>query len=244
MKNIIVMFGLMSLFSCTSNKTEEIQNTNFEICTNQTCTDTLHTNELIIYTPHYSSIDLVCGDMPSVRDSNVLFCAEAAYTGECLKEFIHSNIAGNHVTGGLFYKGYSCKRNTGAFAFYNDKYKFLYRDYANELDSAAENGGMFFGQEMIIHNGKFVDITRKDNNKNEFRALCELNDTLCVIDSRGVSTFGDFKRNLLDAGVTEALYLDMGTGWNFSWWRDSEGKVNYIHKKRIVYTTNWITFYK
>ena len=102
---------------------------------------------------------------------------------------------------------------------------------------------MGFGQEMMIHNGTRVQTIRKDSNKNEFRALCELNGRLCIIDSKGVSRFGDFIQNLLGIGVTEALYLDMGPGWNYSWYRDSAGKVHEIHKKRIIYTTNWITFY-
>ena len=103
---------------------------------------------------------------------------------------------------------------------------------------------MGFGQEMIIHNGKRVQTIRKDANKNEFRALCELYGKLCIIDSKGVTTFGDFINALLNEGVTEALYLDMGTGWNYSWWRDDQGIVHEIHDHRIAFTTNWITFYE
>lgn len=200
-------------------------------------------DKLILYYPDYTNIDLVCGTMPSVKDTRVIFCAEAAFTGELLKEFKHSNILGDHVSGGVRYKGSGCKRNTGAFIYYDQHWKFLYKDYSKELDVAAQNGGMGFGQEMMIHNGTRVQTIRKDSNKNEFRALCELNGQLCIIDSKGVSRFGDFIQNLLDIGVTEALYLDMGPGWNYSWYRDSTGTAHEIHKKRIIYTTNWITFY-
>lgn len=92
---------------------------------------------LIIYTPQFKSIDLVCDTMPSTNDTNVIFCAEAAYTAEILKKFKHSNIMGDHVSKGKRYKGSPCKRNTGAFVFYNKTYKFLYKRYSNELDSAA-----------------------------------------------------------------------------------------------------------
>lgn len=67
---------------------------------------------------------------------------------------------------------------------------------------------------------------------------------LCVIDSKGVSSFGDFIQALLDEGVAEAIYLDMGPGWNYSWYLDYDGVTHEIHKHRIIYTTNWITFYK
>lgn len=200
--------------------------------------------KLIIYTPDYSSIDLVCGTMPSQSDKNVIFCAEAAFTGELKKEFKHSNILGDHVSGGKRYKGTGCKRNTGAFVYYGGKWKFLYKNYSKDLNIAAQNGGMGFGQEMMIHEGKRVQTIRKDANKNEFRALCELIGKLCIIDSKGVSSFGDFIQALLNEGVTEAIYLDMGPGWNYSWFRDDSGVPHEIHNHRIIYTTNWITFYK
>lgn len=201
-------------------------------------------DNLIIYTPDYSSVDLVCGTMPGKSDKNVIFCAEAAFTGELLKEFKHSNILGDHVSAGTRYKGTGCKRNTGAFVYYGGKWKFLYKSYSKDLDVAVQNGGMGFGQEMMIHEGKRVQTIRKDANKNEFRALCELSGKLCVIDSKGVSSFGDFIQALLDEGVAEAIYLDMGPGWNYSWYRDDSGVPHEIHNHRIIYTTNWITFYK
>ena len=198
-------------------------------------------NNLIIYTSDYSTVDLVCGTMPSQQDKNVIFCAEAAFTGELLKEFNHSNILWYHVSGGIRYKRTGCKRNTGAFVYYGGKWKFLYKYYSKYLDVAAHNGGMGFGQEMMIHEGKRVQTIRKDANRNEFRALCELNSKLFVIDSKGVSTFGDFIQALLDEGITEAIYIDMGPGWNYSWYRDENGVSHEIHNHKIIYTTNWIT---
>ena len=59
-----------------------------------------------------------------------------------------------------------------------------------------------------------------------------------------MSSFGDFIQALLNEGVTEAIYLDMGPGWNYSWYRDDSGVPHEIHNHRIIYTTNWITFYK
>ena len=43
------------------------------------------TDYLILYYPDYTNIDLVCGTMPSIKDKRVIFCAEAAFTGELLK---------------------------------------------------------------------------------------------------------------------------------------------------------------
>ncbi|MCH5231507.1 MAG: YdcF family protein [Muribaculaceae bacterium] len=198
---------------------------------------------LRIYFPKYSNIELVCGEMPSKDDRSVIMFAEAAFTGELLDEFKHSNIAGDHVTGGKSEKGYKCKRNNGAFVYYNNEPKFLYNQYSSEFDMAANNEGCGFAQEMMIHEGKVVPHTRPDNNKNEFRSLCLIDGKVAVADSKGYVNFGDFINDLLKVGATEALYLDMGPGWNYSWYRDSTGNPIEIHSFPTKFATNWITFY-
>ena len=152
------------------------------------------TNDLIIYYPQYSDIDLACGQMPEKTDTNVIFCCEAAFTGELLKEFKHSNIAGHHVSGGKFYGGYSCKPNTGCFVFYKNQWKFLLHNYVGELKVAANNGGMGFGQNMIIYDGETQPFFRKLQRKFEYSALCEYHGKLCVIDSKGVVSYASFIR--------------------------------------------------
>ena len=169
--------------------------------------------------------------------------AEAAFTGELLDTFKHSNIAGDHVSNGIRHKGYSCKRNNGAFVWHDGKTQFLHKKYSPALDNAASNGGCGFAQEMMIHNAKEVVHTRSADNANEFRALCLMGDRVAIADSKGYMPFGDFIDNLLKAGVTEALYLDMGPGWNYSWYRDENGNPIEIHSTATEYATNWITFY-
>ena len=168
MRTVILLSSVILLFSCNaSNDKEQAAKDEGEIAKEEATTvirkDTLG---LIVLYPQYSSIDLVCGTMPSKSDSSVILFAEAAYTGELLNEFKHSNVAGEHVSQGKRYKGFKCKRNTGAFVYYGGKWEFCYKDYSQEIDKAAENGGAAFGQEMIIHKGKLVEIARKDNNKN------------------------------------------------------------------------------
>lgn len=67
----------------------------------------------------------------------IIFCCAAAYTGVDKVIHKHTNIAGDHVSRGTRFKGYSCKRNVGAFVFYNKKWKFLYNKYTHEFDSAV-----------------------------------------------------------------------------------------------------------
>lgn len=74
-------------------------------------------DSLVIYTPDFKRIDLVTETMPSKAEEDVILCFEAAFTGELLDEFKHTNIAGHHVSGGIFCKGYKCGPNNGVFTW-------------------------------------------------------------------------------------------------------------------------------
>ena len=208
-------------------------------------------NGLIVYYPNFNRIDLVCGKMPSQQDTSVVFCAEAAFTHELLDEFAHSNIDGDHVSGGKRYKGAECKDNSGAFAWFGDsKWEFVNGEYSELLDSVAASGGMGFGQAIIIYDGESIRPLWREvigsTTKTQFRALCEKDGRLCIVDSRDEVSYAKFVALLEEFAPTHALYMDMGTGWNHSWWRDEDGKVHEIHPvaEKSRYCTNWITFYR
>ncbi len=201
---------------------------------------------LIVYYPQFSRIDLVCETMPSKQDTNVIFTAEAAFTHELLDEFAHSNIDGDHVSGGKRYKGARCRDNSGAFAWFSDStWEFIHGEYTEVLDSVAAAGGMGFGQAIIIYNGESIRPLWRDG-VNQYRALCEKDGRLCIVDSRDKVEYEQFVALLEDFAPTHSLYMDMGAGWNHSWWRDGKGKVHEIHPTadKSRYCTNWITFYK
>lgn len=167
-----------------------------------------------------------------------------AFTGKELKEFKHSNIAGDHVAGGIRHKGYPCKRNTGAFTWsHEDGARFFYQDYTEWLDKAAQDGGMGFAQEMMIREGKAVKTTRPLDNVNVFRALCQdANGDLALFETQGKMSFGNFIEALVSQGVTEALYTDMGQGWNYCFYRQNanESLPRYLHDKPLPYASNFV----
>ena len=232
---------------CKANESEEVDSVGekavFKQSNSNRFVERVETNELIILRPNYSKIDLVCGEMPQKSDNSVILVAEAAYTEKCLEEFTHLNIAGYHVSNGVKYPGYKCTSNTGAFAYYEGRWRFCYDDYAAELDSAVSHHGAAFAQEMMIHEGKIKPTKKSDDNVNVFRGLCELDGRLCIIESEKSIHFSDFKMKLKDIGVTEALYLDMGDGWNYAWYRPTDDSIVELHPKGHNYCTNWITFY-
>lgn len=205
------------------------------------------TTNLIVYYPKYTKIDLVCGHMPKTSQKDVEFCCEAAFTGELLTEFKHSNIADNHICNGIMKKGYRCKANTGGFVWGNGKWRFMRKaDYPTE----AKGWNMGFCQLLIIKDGTVRPIGMKmKNNRNIYRALCVKDGKLCIIESKKVMTYEFFVKCLSAYKVTHALYLDMGRGWNYAWYRDQEGKVKECFPESKLapsyqYRTNWITFYK
>lgn len=211
---------------------------------------------LRIYYPPFSSIDLRCGTMPSTSEQDVLFCAEAAFTEALLDDFSHSNIDGNHVCSGVWYEGAPCPETatkvgcTGGFVWYGGRWEFVYGlDKAEEaLLRAADGGGMGFLQEFVLHEGARVPNTRAEahDKLHYYRVLAEFGGRLCVIDGTATMLFTEFISRLCELGVSEALYLDMGSGWNHSWYRDPSGRAHIIHPwiPKSRYCTNWITFYK
>ena len=205
------------------------------------------TANLYVFYPSYTKIDLVCGQMPKAAQKEVELCCEAAFTGELLPEFKHSNIADNHICGGVMKKGYRCKANTGGFMWRKGKWQFVRKA---GFPTSADGWSMGFCQLLIVKDGKARPIgTRMRENYNIFRALCEKDGKLCIIEAKKYMSYETFVKCLTSYKVTHALYLDMGRGWNYAWYRDEDGRVRerFPESKSATsyrYRTNWITFYK
>ncbi len=213
---------------------------------NQNLVEVETVDGLKIIKPNFASVDMAFGNESPKEDKSVIACFGAAFTGDYLDEFKHSNIAGDHAGGGKKYKGYACKRNTGAFIYYNGKWEFYYegsknKNYLTALVKAAKNRGCGFEQEMMIYGGAKVKTTRSKDNENVFRALCERNGELVVIESLTSVRFGDFINVLLSNGVKHALYLDMGT-WRYGWYRPDNDSFVDLHMQMHNYHTNWLIF--
>lgn len=203
------------------------------------------TDELRVYhLPSQATVGWVCGCMP-YEDTSVLLCVEAAFTHAIQRQFSHTNIDGDHVCEGVKYKGAECKDNTGMFAFYGGQWQFAYPAAESVLDSAAaDSNGLAFGQTMLIHHKALTPVVRKLTQVAHFRALCEKDAQLCIVDSKDTVTFGHFLYLLAAYGVENAIYLDMGSGWNHSWYRLSNGSRKDIYPYRHPYCTNWLVFRK
>ena len=202
--------------------------------------------DLICLVPDMSvlEIDLVCNSIPAADNDSIAMAFAGAFTGT-MWDASHGNVAGDHVSAGHRYRGYKCKRNTGAFTWANaNGAKFHYQSYSAALDKAAKEGGMGFTQEMMIHQSKEVQTTRPHSNFNQFRALCLNHEGhIAVIESHGKVSFGNFIKALLEVGVTEALYTDMGPGWNYCFYRQRQGlPTSFLHDVPQSRASNFVVF--
>ena len=224
--------------------------------------DRVDTMGLIVLYPVNTQVELVCGRRPSRNDRSVMLMAEAAYTRvkPLRKKFSHANIHGIHVSRGHRYNGTPFDRKTGAFVSYGGKYKFVqlstvdtatlqvtpmddYKHRCTVFDTVARRGGMGFMQELIMYRGVVMPTVRQSHEKHQYRALCSHENRLCVIESDTVVTFGEFKQRLYDYGVSDAVYMDMGSVWNYAWYRDGNRIVELNPEAYYSrYCTNWIVF--
>lgn len=201
---------------------------------------------LRIYQPIFTEMDLDCGLEQDEKDRSIVFSCSGAFTLDYQEWFSHDNIRGDHVSGGVRY-GYEYtndtiaddRGNVGVFAFYNGESHFALEGASDLLDSAAANGGMAFSQYMIIYDGDTCIRWRK--NAFQYRALCQKDTSLLVIESTDVVEYAMFVEMLHRYGVKHAIYLDMG-GWDDAWYRIDKRNIHRISKGCYPYLTNWITF--
>ncbi|MCM1290809.1 MAG: hypothetical protein NC201_07640 [Prevotella sp.] len=195
--------------------------------------------------PQSAYIAMADSVIPSIDDKSIALCVEAAFTGELLREFKTTNVGGNYVIEGVFRKGYKCRANTGFL--YADRDTFIISALENQekwIDKAKVNRGTLFQQILIIKENKNVynGFPIKPSTTNIYRSACILNDgNFAVIQSAKPIPFNSFIRCLTCLGVKDALYLDMGKGWNYGWYRyHTESDPIVFFDYRTPYQTNWL----
>lgn len=195
--------------------------------------------------PETAVVTLTDAVMPSINDSSIALCVEAAFTGELLDEFKSTNVAGDYMINGVLHNGYHCRANTGFLATL-DGIPFISSvdDYQKWYNEAHSNTTCMFHQVLLVRNGQYVYSGKPINpaSKNIYRAACILKDgNFAVIQSKLVIPLRQFILSLMQLGVSDALYLDMGNGWNYGWYRETmKSRPVELFKKRTPYQTNWI----
>jgi len=201
------------------------------------------TGTVYLFFPEYSEVSLACENRPSKADESITWCSGAAFQHDISLGFSHENIDGDHAVNGVLYESPYNKDSFAAFTFADGRFSFEFDDPSGAIREAAEKGGSGFMQFGLIHNGEIVmNISRP--RVRCYRTLAELNGHLCIIDSVRMMKFDDFLEEVLRLGVTNALYMDMGAGWNYSWYRNAADRVVTLFGLPVPWSHNWVVFQK
>lgn len=217
------------------------------------------TEHLIVYDITHCRMDLACGHMPDTTDASIILCTAAAFTGQCIDYFEHSNILGSHISNGVLYDGYT---ETKDGIPYEERYTLFVWKGINQQDEmlekgffalpndslllqVAKQGGMAFTQHWVIKDKQIFSPTIQPLDRTEhFRSLCKKGDHFMVIANQQPMPYQHYLNHLLSCGVEDAIYMDMGTGWNHSFYRDADNRLHILHPKTHDYCTNWLVVYK
>ena len=202
----------------------------------------LETDELYIYYADYNNISFVAGKRPSKEETSSIMCVAAAFQGSYEPGFSHDNIVGWHASGGQLERG-KPEKNLGAFTYVDGEARiFNIEDSEAAIKEAAERGGCGFQQFVVLYNGE-----RGTHSSDEFRCyrvLAVINGKACIIDTKTQMHYDEFVMTLEDFGIQNALYCDMGSGWNYSWYRKANGKTVDIIGTPWLFSHNWLVFEK
>lgn len=199
--------------------------------------------KLTVYHINYSDVGLTFDELPSTSDERVVFTCAAAFTARELEQFSYSNINGVVVNKGKRYN--SIMKRYGMFAFIDKKHYFLEYPSKSLIDKAVKRKGMLFQQLPIIIDGKTCEYRQRRNAEHQYRALCEYKGKLVVVEATRSMPYREFVKALEAMKVRNAMYLDVGYGWDRAWYRNKSGGVEWIYWHHFSdYPTNFITFYK
>ncbi|MBQ8093604.1 MAG: hypothetical protein IJ242_08530 [Clostridia bacterium] len=202
-----------------------------------------NTGTVYVIFPEYSEVCHVCENRPSKSDESITWCSGAAFQHDISLGFTQENVEGDHAENGMLHVSPYNKSSYAAFVYYDGHFEFEFDNPSEAVRTAAEAGGNGFMQFGLIQDGETVMMIERPRARC-YRTLAELNGNLCVIDSVNMLHFEDFMEELHRLGVTNALYMDMGAGWNYSWYRNAYNKVITLFGLPVPWSHNWIVFRK
>lgn len=181
---------------------------------------------------------------PAVTDTSLFLCIPAAFTLQST-----NGIDGLYMHNGQLFNTTAISRRLGGAAhivngnvtFFDTQRGAIFTKPV--LDSLKKTGGSLFQQIMLISEGKAARF--KDTALFQRRAIVHLaNGNTAVVENINPIRLADFSKDLVELGVYEALYTDMGS-WDEGWYRDPKsGKTKIIGQIRTQTNrqSNWFVF--
>lgn len=217
---IVSAFAIASMFSCVNNNSHV--ETDAETIADSSAVNSApllrinHVNGLTIYNITHH---IVFSTKP-IKNDFVELISSAAFTDVCGRIVGHyyitpdgygRNPKDRNVTGGFIKRPYNGTTK--------QTWDFYASGYEAELASAAKSGNVIsaFVQNVIIYKGVTQDTAWRRNDVFQYRALCEMDGELKIIESDVPIPYNEFVEALAALHVCNALYLDMGT-YNYLWY--------------------------
>ena len=202
----------------------------------------LQTDDLYIYCANYNNLAYVTEDRPSRDDKSILLCVAAAFQSTYQLNFNEDNIVGWHTSKGRLERG-APQDDLGAFTYVDGVARIWNVEEAEgAVREASDKGGLGYQSFIVLKDGERGDF--RTHEFRCFRVLAILDGRVCIIDSRTLTHFDEFVQKLREFGVTDAIYCDMGSGWNYSWYHDANGNAQTIIGAPWPFSHNWLTFRK
>ena len=183
---------------------------------------------------------------PADNDKSVQLCIAGAFT-----QLENYKIDGAYLCSGKIYNKNAVNHSVGgcikivkgiASIYPTNKGKLLTEKYLNDL---AAQKASFFQQIQLIENGKAASF--KDKAYFQRRAIVTFkNGKTAVVECAESLLLSEFSKELVELGVKNALYTDMG-GWDEGYYRDpvSGKKVTIgLMKTHTDRQSNWVVFRK
>lgn len=238
---LFIFLGLISQYHVNINEAIVVSDSDYEMLIPREDTTIYKTDSFYVFFPKYSSVDLEYGKRPSKSDKSINWCSGAAFQHDIQLGFSDENIEGYHASKGVYSDSPYAKEEFGAVTFYDGTFDFEFDDPESAIKKAAEHGGSGFMQFRIMKDGELVNTFTMPRVRS-YRVIAEINGNLCIIDSIDMLQFGDFLDKLEKLNVTNALYMDMGAGWNYSWYRKVNGKTKTLFGLKVPWSHNWVVF--
>lgn len=236
-----IFLGLLSQYHVNIKEAIVVSDSDYESIVPGEKTTIYKTDTFYIFFPKYTTVDLECGKRPKKSDKSITWCSGAAFQHDIQLGFSDDNIEGYHASKGVYSDSQYVKDSYGAVTFYDGNFKFEFEDPESAIKEAANNGGSGFMQFKLLQDGNLVNEFSMPRVRS-YRVIAELNGNLCIIDSIEMMHFDDFLAKLKELNVTNALYMDMGAGWNYSWYRKESGQAKTLFGLKVPWSHNWVVF--
>lgn len=200
--------------------------------------------------PELTSIKISMFRRPSISNPNLLLAVEAAFTGKLIEDsahFLPSNICGDYVISGERFSGYDEATTTTGCLCVTPDGATIARTDESLIARAVAAKGYLFHQILLVEDGHDCYIDRQPKPRTDieyYRALAQMpNSSLCIVQSAQEMNLTEFIGALCAIGVKSAIYLDMGAGWNYGWFRTAPGaepRLLFPVARKTRYQTNWL----